>query len=89
MFRPFATNDAALHIVVGNINRTGRAVSRVRGCVTLHGRQQDLLRFLIGNFGQAFLMFEDFVPDFLFEFLLEQVSSRWCLFFTEAAQIAA
>ena len=46
----FAADDAALHFVVGNIDRAGGRFGRVAGGVALNGGDQNFARFGLADF---------------------------------------
>ena len=48
MLRPFAADDAALHVVAGDVHGADRRVGGVLGGVALDGGGQDLAGLLLG-----------------------------------------
>ena len=57
-------DDSSLHFVIRNINGARSAFRGMRRRVTLHSSQQDVLRFLLNDFVESFLMLENNRPHF-------------------------
>ena len=50
---PFAADDAALHFVAGDVDGAGGGFGGVGGGVAMHGGEQDVAAFRLGDFGHA------------------------------------
>ena len=72
----FAADDAALHVVAGDVDGADGGVGGVLGGVALDGRGQDLAGLLLGGGLDPFLVLLDALTDLAGELLFEAVQQE-------------
>ena len=71
MFRPFAADDPALHVVGGDVDGADGGLGGVRRGVALDGGGEDLAGLLLAGLAERLLVLEDQAADLVPELVLE------------------
>ncbi len=73
---PFAADDAALHVVAGDVHRADGGVGGVFGGVALDGGGEDFAGFLLASGLEPFLVFLNAIGDLLAQVFFQSFQKR-------------